>query len=215
MNCKTMLQHSQWNEWTQEKKTSGKVISLWCVYMCICVHRISRICPLSSLVFCWELITPFAVFVDFYFFLIKNGYISSCQPKLRLRIVLMAAEDSNTSWNVSPVFGIWVSVQIPCPLHNMVNPVICFLIASTCKAGMRSANIPEISPVCHTTGLVSNHNCIPEQGYTALNVYNISLQQLETDCTSWVGEKISWGKLFFSFLISLQVLLTLALFFFK
>lgn len=53
---------------------------------------------------------------------------------------------------------------------------------------MRSANIPEISPVCHTTGLANNHNCIPEKGETALNVYGMSLQ-LETGCTNSAGEK--------------------------
>lgn len=57
----------------------------------------------------------------------------------------------------------------------MVNPVICFLIASTCKAGMNSANIPEIYSVCHNTGLARNSNCIPEQENNALNVYNVSL----------------------------------------
>jgi len=79
---------------------------------------------------------------------------------------------------------------------------------------MSSVNIPEISHVCHTAGLASKHNCIPEKGYTALNVYSISLQQLETDCISQVGEKTGWEKRksflgFFTFLVSLQVLKTL------
>lgn len=76
-------------------------------------------------------------------------------------------------WNLS--FGFSKPFQIPCPLHNMVNPVICFLIASTCKAGMNSANIPEIYSVCHNTGLARNSNCIPEKENSALNVYNVSL----------------------------------------
>lgn len=89
-------------------------------------------------------------------------------------------------WNLN--FSHSKPFQIPFPLHNGVNPVICFLIVSTCKIGMRSANIPEISPVCHTTGLANNHNCIPEKGETALNVYGMSLQ-LETGCTNSAGEK--------------------------
>lgn len=128
---------------------------------------------------------------------IRNGCVSSVQPKLRLRIVLMGCSRQKQSlkyqscvWNLS--FGGSKPFQIPCPLHNMVNPVICFLIGSTCKAGMSNANIPEIS-----SRFASNHNCIPEKQYTALNVYNISLQLLGMDYTSRAGEKI--GKALFHF----------------
>lgn len=194
-----MLQCSQLNGLTQEKKNSRQSFQAYCVYTWayVCTASSEQLwfvprCP-------WGLTESqllHLLVLLLYLLLIRNGYISFCQTKLTLRIVMTGCRRQQCilkcepcAWNLS--FDRGKPFQIPGLLHNVANPVICFLIASTCKAGMSSANIPEISPFCHTTRLLSYHNYIPEKGYTTSNIYNILLQQPETDCTSWVGEKIA------------------------
>lgn len=75
--------------------------------------------------------------------------------------------------------------QILGPLHKMVN----LFSDSTCKTGMSSVIILEISPVCHTTGFASDRNCILVKKYIALNVCSILIQSLEMGCASWPGKK--------------------------